>query len=210
MRRVLFALAVVLSMSAGAANAVTVSDPTGDFLASFAGPNDDDLDVTSFGVSFDTVASEFHLSATLAGPIDPTSPGLYAIGVNTGAGAIRPFAGIGQPNVIFDQVVVLNQNGSAFVGPNSLTSSISGSDFSIIVPLGFLPSTGFDAEHYRFNLWPRTGLGANSQISDFAPENAMIASIPEPSGWAMMLLGVLALGGVLRRAPPSRTRAAFA
>jgi hypothetical protein len=211
MRRLLLALGAALSLSAGAANAATVSDPTGDFLASFAGPPEADLDVTRFAVSFDAAAQAFHLDASLAGPIDASTPGLYAIGVNTGTGPAHPFDGIGEPNVIFNQVVVLTKAGSAFVGAHGLASSISGSDFSITVPLGFLPSTGFDVAHYAFNLWPRTGLGDNSQISDFAPQNAMITAVPEPAGWALMTLGVLGLGGVLRwRTRGARSLAALA
>jgi hypothetical protein len=122
--------------------------------------------------------------------------------VNTGAGAIAPFASIGQPNVIFDQVVVVDSLGDAFVGADSLAFTISGDTFNVLVPLSLLPSTGLDPLEYSFNLWPRTDLApANlAAISDFAPDNAMIhpTAVPEPATWLALLLGFGLVGTVLR------------
>jgi len=202
MRNVLLAAGAVLALAAGPAHATVVTDPTGDFLPTFIGPNDADLDVTSFAVGFDDVAMAFNFSATLAGNIDPSRAGLYVIGANTGTGTIRPFANIGAPNVIFNQAIVVQKTGAAFVGPNPLTATISGNSFSLVVPLSMLPSTGFAPERYGFNLWPRVALGNNNQISDFAPDNANIAAIPEPATWAVMILGFVAVGAALRRRHP--------
>jgi hypothetical protein len=200
MRTLLLAAGALLAMAAPA-YATSIVDPTGDFLPSFIGNPalDADLDVTAFSVDFDSVGMLFNFNATLAGTIDPSRAGLYVIGANTGTGVIRPFADVGAPNVIFNQAIVVRKDGTAAVGANPLTATISGNSFSLAVPLSLLPSTGFAPERYGFNLWPRIDLGANNQISDFAPNNATIAPIPEPATWAMMLIGFGVLGAALRR-----------
>jgi hypothetical protein len=201
MRRLLLVAGAIVTLAgAGAAHGTTVSDPTGDFLASFVGNHDADLDVTSFGVSYNAATTTFTLNATLAGAINPALPGLYVIGVNTGTGVIAPFAGIGETNVVFNQAVIVQKTGAVAVGANSLTATIAGDSFSVLVPLGLLPSTGFTPENYGWNLWPRIDLSNNSVIADFAPQNALLtAGIPEPSTWAFMLAGFGVLGAILRR-----------
>lgn len=199
MRRVLLAAGAALALAA-AAPAHAVTDPTGDFLPTFVGPNDADLDVIEFLVAFDVVDSVFNLRGTLAGDIDPSRAGLYAIGVNTGAGAIAPFADIGAPNVIFDQVIAVQKSGVVNVGPNVLAAEVFDNVFTVAVPLALLPSTGFAPRDYGFNLWPRIDLGPNNLVSDFAPDNATItATIPEPAAWALMIAGFGLAGGFLRR-----------
>lgn len=206
-------LTLALASSAicfGAANATTISDPVGDFLPSFVGAQSGDLDVTSFSVGYNDATQIFSLSATLAGAIDPTGPEVYAIGVDTGTGPVAPFAAIGAPNVRFNQVIVVQKDGTASVGPNALTAAINGDTFTLDVPLADLPSTGFAPERYGFNLWPRNGVGANSQISDFAPNNSLVsAAVPEPGTWALMIIGVGLSGFALRRAK-GRGRTALA
>jgi hypothetical protein len=185
--------------------AATVSDPVGDILPSFVGTGSPDLDVTSFSVSLDSSATTFSLGAVLAGDIDPMLAGFYVIGVNTGAGAIHPFGGIGEPSVTFDQVIVVQKNGTAMLGANSLTTLLSGNQFIVSVPVSLLPSTGAIAANYGFNVWPREGatVTGNSQITDFAPNNALLSAngllpVPEPATWLMMLLGFGLVGGVMR------------
>jgi len=199
MRTRLLAAAAALTLVAGSAHAVTVSDPTGDFLPSFAGTHDADLDVTSFGVTYEAGAAAFLLQATFAGAIDPAKAGLYVIGVNTGTGAIKPFGGIGEPKVIFNQAIVIQKTGAGAVSGHTFTATISGDSFSALVPLSFLPSTGFTPAQYGFNLWPRDGLGNNNQISDFAPQNSTITGVPEPATWALAVAGFGLLGVALRR-----------
>jgi hypothetical protein len=205
MRNLLLAAGAVVALAAGPAHAVAVTDPTGDFLSSFIGDPalDTDLDVTAFSVTYDPLALMFNFSATMAGAINPSREGLYVIGANTGTGVIQPFADVGAPNVIFNQAIVVRKTGVAGVGANPLTATIDGNSFSLAVPLALLPSTGFSPYNYGFNLWPRVALGNNNQISDFAPDNATIAPIPEPATWALMILGFGLAGAALRR----RTRA---
>jgi hypothetical protein len=185
----------------------TVSDPTGDFLPSFAGPASSDLDVTSFSVNLDPSATTFSIGAVLAGDINPALAGFYVIGVDTGTGSIKPFASIGEPNVVFNQVIVVQKNGTATVGSTSLTTLLSGNQFIVSVPVSLLPSTGFSPADFGFNIWPRVGatLTNNSQISDFAPNNALmsvngiLSAVPEPASWLSMLLGFGRIGGAMRR-----------
>jgi len=205
-RKLTLALALAPLVVGTPATAATVVDPVGDFLPSFTGTEVPDLDVTSFSVDFDPVASAFFLQAVFAGPIDPATPGFYVIGVDTGAGAIQPFSDIGQPNVTFDQVIVVQETGTTNLA--GVLATISGDMFSVMVPLGLLPSTGADPINYGFNIWPREGtvLTGNEQISDFAPNNTLLrASVPEPVTWLMMLLGFGLAGGALRfrRARPA-------
>jgi hypothetical protein len=201
MRRVLLAGAAVLALAA-AAPALAASDPTGDYLPTFVGDHDLDLDVTSFSVVFDDPADVFHLHATFAGDIDPAKAGLYVVGVNTGGAASPgPFASISNPNVIFNRVIVIQKTGAAtLINGGPLTANVFDNAFTLDVPLALFGATTFQPLEFGWNLWPRNGLGNNNQISDFAPDNAtMTASIPEPAAWALMIGGFAVAGGTLRR-----------
>ena len=204
-RSLLALLAVPLIALAPAAQATTVTDPTGDFISGFVGPANPDLDVTSFSVGFNSATSIFSLGAVLAGDINPATAGFYVIGVNTGTGVIAPFASVGAPNVIFNQAIVIRKDGSGSIGATALDAStitISGNIFTVRVPLALLPTTGFAPGDYGFNLWPRVAVGNNNQISDFAPNNANISAngaVPEPATWAMMLVGFGGVGMAMRR-----------
>lgn len=198
MRRVLFAAAAAFVLAGGAAHATGVIDPVGDFLPSYTGPHLADLDVTSFGVTYNAATTMFHLDATMAGPITAGTAGFYVIGVDRGGSGPSPFAGIGAGNVIFNRTIVIQKNGSTLISGNPLTALISGDAFSLDVPLSLLPSTGFKPLQYGFNLWPESA-GKNPKfVSDFAPNNANISAAPEPAAWTLMLMGFGALGGLLR------------
>ncbi len=196
------ALAFLASAAPALAQTQSVTDATGDFLSGYTGPKLADLDVTSFSVSYDATAQLFTLGTTFAGTITPGTPGFYVYGVNTGAGAIRPFASIGQGNVIFDQAIVVQKDGTGSIGGTALNSNwvaIAGNILTVKVPLALLPSTGFAPGKYGFNLWPRTGFAGSAQISDFSPENATLAAaVPEPATWGMLMLGAGLAGGTLR------------
>jgi hypothetical protein len=189
---------------ASPALASTVSDPVGDFIPSFTGTPSADLDVTSFSVTLDPSATMFSVGAVLAGDIDPSLAGFYVIGVNTGSGAIHPFGAIGEPNVTFNQVIIVQRDGTAMLGANSLTALLSGNQFIVSVPVSLLGSTGVTPENYGFNIWPRDGaVSGVASISDFAPNNQLLSAnglvaVPEPASWLMMLLGFALIGGVMR------------
>lgn len=203
MRNLLLAAGTVLALGAGAAHATTVADATGDFLPTYTGPKTADLDVTTFSVNYDSVTQMFKLGATFAGAITTATPGFYVIGVNTGTGLIHPFGPVGQPNVLFNQAMVIQKTGVGAINvsgvPMSFTATISGNSFSAMIPLSFLPSTGFTPIHYGFNLWPRQATGGLAALADFSPENATVSAAPEPASWALMIAGFGLAGTGLRR-----------
>jgi len=185
--------------------AATISDPIGDFIASYGGPHDSDLDVTSVSAIYDPTHATFRLGATLAGAINPASNGFYVFGVDRGAGA-NPFAVIGVGGVTFDGVVVVTEAGTARAVVDGVTTpltafSLSGNTVSVDVPGSLLPSTGLTPDHYLINLWPRTGdFVGNAAISDFAPNNSDFAvSTPEPTSIALLVTGLVAAGVTRRR-----------
>jgi len=205
MRKILLAAGAVLALVAGPAMAsTTVADAKGDFLSGYTGPKTDDLDVLSFFVGYDPTTQMFDLRATMAGDIDPANgPGFYVIGINTGTGVNHPFGPVGQPNVLFNQAMTIQKTGVGAITvagvPKSFMATITGDTFEAFIPLAFLPSTGFAARNYGFNLWPRQVTGGLLALADFAPENSTIAPIPEPAAWALMIAGFGVAGGVLRR-----------
>jgi hypothetical protein len=192
-------LAILPALVGTPAAAATVLDPVGDFLPSYVFDHDPDLDVTSFSVDFNDATDTFLIGASLAGAVDLSEEGFYVIGVNTGTGAFDPFGDIGNGNVTFDQVIVLQKDGSVNLGDATLVGNV----FTISVPLSLLPTTGSQPQAYGFNLWPRYGEGVtgNDQISDFAPNNALLTVpgvVPEPATWLTMLLGFGLAGAALR------------
>lgn len=198
MRSLLLAVAATLALGATAARANTILDATGDFLSTYTGPQDADLDVTSLAVDFDPGAAGFNVSATFAGAINANQPGSYVFGVNTGTGVNHPFGPIGNPNVLFNQAFVIQKTGVGTLGGNPLIATVSGSSLSFFVALSRLPSTGFQPTEYGFSLWPRSGAGLGL-ISDFAPNNSTLTAVPEPTTWAMMVFGFGVIGAAVRR-----------
>ncbi len=205
MRKSAFALAFapITIAVAAPASAATTTDPIGDFLPSYNGPQTGEFDVTNFSVLYDPAAQFFRVAGTLAGNIDPETDGYYIIGVNTGAGAIDPFDSIGQGNVTFDKVAIVAGEGEAFIGPNDLTFDIFGNNFVVLIPLSLLGPGTTDPLNFGFNLWPRTEIdtpGVLEHISDFAPNNSLLkpSAVPEPMTWLTMLLGFALTGGALR------------
>lgn len=156
-----------------------IADAVGDFLPSFAGPRNADLDAVRGEVTLDGAA--FTFSSTSAGTIGTTPGALYVWGVNRGRGTAR-FGDLA-PGVLFDAVVVLRADGTGqvvdFTSAASPVASplpagsvtIRGAEVTGRVPTTLLPGQGLQPAQYTVNLWPRTGLGRNDQIADFAPDN---------------------------------------
>ena len=202
--------ACVLSLAAGLAAspamASPISDPQGDFLNSYTGPHNADLDVRSTGATF--VGGQYVFDGTFYGTIGSTAGGVYVFGVDRGQGTAR-FSAIGSA-VVFDSVVIVKPLGTSSVRDLIANTSttlasdavhIAGASLEVIVPAALLPTTGFATDRYTFNLWPRSGLTNVNQISDFAPDNSNLAvDVPEPASMAILGLGLLAVTGLGRRA----------
>lgn len=205
--------------ASGAAGAVAITDPVGDFLPSYLAsgrPAGADLDVVSAEVIYHPGSHQFQFVGTMAGAIGSTpaaggeSP-LYVWGVDRGQGTERFLAGnpsIGD-GVAFDSVVILRPNGTITVNlfglgggaTNLVGALINGNTISAFLSETLLPSTGAAFSGYTWNLWPRFGAGLNAQISDFAPNEAAGAidaanapvTVPEPSTMALFGIGALAI-----------------
>src|SRR5260221_26800 len=101
-------VAAPLSMAAGGG----ITDPLGDYVAGFTGSKLGDLDVLSSFVSYNPSTDKFVFSGSFAANVGTSAGGFYVWGVNRGAGTAG-FAANGLPNVLFDAVVIFNQDGSA-------------------------------------------------------------------------------------------------
>lgn len=88
--------------------------------------------------------------------------------------------------------------------------TIDGNTISVAIPLTELASTGFDVAHYGLNVWPRLGdTSTTAHIVDFAPNgleqdrygNPLFnpSAVPEPTSWALMIMGFGLAGATLRR-----------
>ena len=207
--RPLLSFAMLTSLSLTAAQnikAAVITDPAGDFLPSYTGPQNGDLDVISAEVSFD--GSNFLFTSTQAASVGLTPGGFYVWGIDRGVGR-QGFPTIA-PGVLFDSVVVLNPAGGSAVRDliaNTSTPisniSFSGAVINGTVPLSALPSMGFAPSQYTVNLWPRAaGITGDPAVSDFAPDNSNVlvttSAAPEPS--TISLFGMAACGilGVFR------------
>lgn len=195
------------------ASATTIVDPVGDFLPTFTGSQNGDVDIRSTTVTFD--GTNFDLSATVNGTLGTTEGSLFVWGVNRGSGTAR--LTFGSPslgsNVLFDAVVVMFPDGLlrvvTFVGaiptitPFPAGVTVAGDTLSASVPVALLFSTGYTPDQYTFALWSRDRAnpladGGNNEIADFAPNSGTFRAVPEPSTWLMMLLGFGLAGGAMR------------
>jgi hypothetical protein len=193
---------------ANTAFAVPFVDPVGDFIPSFVGPRNADLDVLTSEVTFQ--GSQFVFSARLAGPVGATTGSLYVLGLDRGAGTAR-FPVIA-PGVLFDEVLAVTGGGVAtvrdLIAGTAITlpagaTAISGNSLTVNFPVSLAPSLGLQPSDYTWNLWPRVGAGNNNQISDFAPDNSNVrvtlAAVPEPGMAALFGIGAIGLMTLRRR-----------
>lgn len=218
MRAKLIALTLAFASASSPAFAQgAVADPTGDFLSTYTGALNSNLDITSASATYD--GTSFRLSATTNGAIGSTTGNLYVFGINRGAGTAR--LTLGSPSVgsgiLFDAVAVLFPDGSGRIAvfpaagaptitllPGAIT--VNGNVISGVFPASLLPSTGLTTSNYGFSLWSRLRVnpaqdGTNAEIADFAPGGStfLAAAIPEPETWLSMLVGFAMTGAALRK-----------
>jgi PEP-CTERM motif-containing protein len=207
-------IAVALGAVARESLATSASDPAGDFLSTYTGPQAGDVDVLSSDVIFNPGSNTLTFMATFNAPVNTTAGALYVWGLDRGAG-FPAFVGgtpsIGQ-GVLFDSVFIAVP--SAGVGVVNLLDgtsgttlpgvvTVSGNSVAATVSAALFPSLGKTTDQYMWNLWPRVGSDStnNAQISDFAPDasDLPVTIAPEPGSLALVALGALALA-VRRRA----------
>jgi hypothetical protein len=203
-------LLVVVLMFCSVGLGAPVTDAAGDFLATYTGPQNPDMDVVSAEVILDIINSTLTFNATMSGPVGTTpAPAVYFFGVDRGAGT-PGFGGDTSfaPGIVFDTTVQFRADGSVKVndrstGVNKTLPSgsmvITGNTIaSVDLPLSLFPSNGFTPEQYTWNFWPRSGTGQNYQVADFVLEggSSAVTVIPEPCSLALVGLGAV---GLLRK-----------
>jgi hypothetical protein len=194
----------VLGVASAPLSAAPITDAANDFLPSFDGPHNGDLDVLSAEVLFD--GTNFTFRGTLNGAVGTTEGGLYVWGIDRGLH--DAFFGAFRPGVLFDIVVVLRPDLTGTVvdfapdpvAPVNLQSgsvTVSGNTIQGVVPVSLLASKGLAPADYLVNLWPRTGLNPsnNAEIPDFAPDNSVVevTATPEPSTMLFLSGGLIVL-----------------
>jgi hypothetical protein len=172
------------------AQAVPFIDSSNDFLTSYTGNKDADLDVVQVDVVIDPQDQTITFSGTMRGDIDKASQKLYVFGVDRGRGSVGRdlvFQGAlgGQPKigsgVLWDAAAVLTAGGQAlffdalnpgFVPLPTVPVTINGDQISATLPLSLFSSQGSKFKEYTYNLWPRSeGSLVNTVVPDFAPDN---------------------------------------
>ena len=174
--------------------AVMVTDADNDFLPTYTGPRNADVDVRSAEVVFNQAASTFSFSATESGPIGTTPDEEFVFGLNRGRGTERfqsMTPAIGE-DIVFDSVVILHPNGTGEVadlltgGTEALPAGsvkISGNTIGATgVPASLIPSEGSQPRNFTWDFWPRVGMGSNTQVTDFVPDttNAVVSETAVP------------------------------
>jgi hypothetical protein len=196
------AMIALVATIAQPSSAAAITDPAGDFIPSYTGPHNGDLDVLNAQVFFD--GSSFSFTSTQNGAIGTTPGAVYVWGINRGAGTAG-FPDIA-PGVTFDSVFIIDPSGTSTIrdltngsAVNISNVTVSGDMLSATVPLSDLPSKGLAPANYMVNLWPRSSAtGTEAVISDFAPDNSDAAvtatsAAPEPASLSLLVIG--ALGG---------------
>jgi hypothetical protein len=208
---------MALAALGGAAQAqvtssIPVLDDPNDFLQGVTGFSD--LDFRAISVAYDAGLQQFTVFANVDGPFGatPGEAGRYVLGVDTGQGKTHPFAN--EPGVTFDQAFVITQDGKVSDPTGNSTASFTSDpandsfEFSVMIPLASLTSrtVGVAPEDFGFNLWSQQG--ATHINTDFAPDNIMLsargrefsglAPVPEPTSWALMILGFGLAGATVR------------
>lgn len=193
-----FVLGGCAANSAGAvptAPGFRFTEAAGTFYKDYTGPQRPALSVIGADGAFSTSAQTITVSAKMAGPVFTGGPNYYVWGWDRGAASANAAPFPDEPNVRFDAVLVVTAdpaNGAALTGiinllngaaPQAVSPVLLAADtIQVTFPAAMLPSTGVTTALYRWNLWPRSGLGGTpaAQIASFIPDNAMatLSGIP--------------------------------
>ena len=161
-----------------------ISDPVGDFLLTYTGPQLPGMDV----VAHEVVVLEDR-GRVILGRMPPDAPtpaiGACTFPADRGQGTPRFLGGTPQigPNVLWDSLVIINPAGIGRVNNqvagvvtllNPADIHINGNEFTASVPLSLLlPAATRPPQEWTYNLWPRnsTNIGQNAAVSDLAPDD---------------------------------------
>ena len=123
----------LLSVGVPVSSAFAVGDPANDFLGTYTGPLNGDLDVLSANVRFDQASSQLVFEATLNGAIGTSPHAVYIFGIDRGWGNVgnNIFRSGGPPGglpkigagVTFDTVLVVTAEGQ---GRSPISSMAAG------------------------------------------------------------------------------------
>jgi hypothetical protein len=192
---VLLALTLVVTPATGRGDFIT--DPVGDFLPTYLGPKNGDLDVVGAEVGFN--GTNFLLHVVMNAPVGTTTGAVYVFGFNRGAGTVG-FPTLA-PGVRFDGVIVLDNNDTSPTAGVTVTHSANEIFASVPASLPAMASTGFAQANYTWDVWPRNPVfGGLASITDFAPDNSNASVTPVPAPPAFLLGAVGAMGLLGRRA----------
>lgn len=208
-RACLLAAMGIVPVLAPAGLAAQSQDVEGDFLPTYAGPRNADLDVRAVRFTYDG-ASTFHLGSTSFGAIGTTPGAAFVWGVDRGDGR-STFASLGLPEIRFDFLAALIPDGTSFyvdlvsgqqgiIAPGAVR--FAGAELEVMLSADLLGSHGLAPTAFTANLWPRSApVFRDDVISDFAPDDRNIAVVvtPEPATLVLSGTGLLALGAAARR-----------
>ena len=207
--------AATLALASVSAHAQVI-DPAGDFLPTYTGPQNGDLDALSLQVVF--TDSGVTVTSTVNGTIGTTPGSAFIWGIDRGSGTDRLITSgppaVGPADLFLDAVIRLESGGGGRVmtfptvgAPittllDPSTIFISGSTISTTIPFDVLFSTGFAHEDYTYAFWTRSELGSQAFIADLAPDGGSFkgTAVPEPATWIMMIGGFGLAGGAMRMA----------
>jgi hypothetical protein len=163
------------------------NESAGQFYRDYTGPQRPALNAIGADGSFVAASQSISLIAQMAGPVFAGGPNYFVWGIDRGGATNAPFPD--EPNVKFNAVVVVTAdpaNGTALTAvvnllngapPQPVAAALLAPDtIQVVVPASALPATGtIAAAQYRWNLWPRNGLGGSpaAQIASFIPDNAL-------------------------------------